>query len=359
MSSAAADLAVRVAAELGAQDGLAAALALHVRDASAYETSVRCQDGGALRAGRMMIEQADPALLAPIARALGVVVPEVASRWLELARAERVPLIVGWDLRGGGPQRCLKLYVNASDASGDARARLAAALAPGAPPDEPAAVIGLNARADGGVETKLYLQSADALELARGLGARASALAAAARGEGADAGGVASFDLDGAALRARAFFVALREPQAGAWRCVRALPGYDERAIVSVLPFAPAPPRSMGVSLSDGSWTLYCKPRGSSRAPEALEPAAVFRYEGVELGVYVEPSEHAARAIRRTERHAVSVRVRRGEPAARALDALVDWFTERLRAAERDGAREVDESPPPPWTRVRSEGARS
>jgi hypothetical protein len=288
-----------------------------------------------------------------IADALDVALPPVASRWLTLAEQERVPLIAGWDLRGGGAARCVKLYVNASDASRAVRARLSAALAPDVAGGDDPAVLGMNARPDGVTETKIYRQSADAVTLASELGAAARSLAAAARQEGADAGGVVSFDATGAALRPRAFFVALREPLAGAqWQCVRSLPGYDAGRIAALLPFTPAPPRSIGISIGDGTWTLYCKPQGSSRAPEALEPAAVFRLGDAEIGVFVEPTEHAARAFRRTERHAVSVRVRAGAaPAPQALESLIDWFTARLRAAERAGARVAAHlaDPPAPW----------
>jgi hypothetical protein len=217
---------------------------------------------------------------------------------------------------------------------------------------EPAAVLGMNAGADGVTETKFYVQSADAVALASKLGGHAQALAESARSEAADAGAVLSFDVNDHSLRPRAFFVALREPsdQVG-WRCVRSLPGYDARAIESLLPFAPAPPRSLGIALGGEAWTLYCKPRGSGRAPEALEPVAIFRTSEAEVGVFVEPTEHAARAFRRTERYAISVRVRDGAPAPRALESLVDWFTSCLRAAELADVpgmpRLVD--PPAPW----------
>jgi hypothetical protein len=352
-------LAHRVAASLATRhdpDVLAAALAACARDPASYEASVRATPGGTLRAGRMMVEQATPEVLDAIASAVDVTLPPVTARWLELARQESVPLIAGWDLRGGGAERCVKLYVNASDASRAARVRLAAALAPDvAPGGEPAAVVGMNARPDGVAETKLYIQSADAVALANGLGARAEALAATARAEGADAGGVLSLDAVGGALRPRAFFVALREPPDDAgWRCVRSLPGYSLPIVESLLPFAPAPPRSVGISLDDGSWTLYCKPRDSGRAPQALEPAAIFRIGETEVGVFVEPTQQAARAFRRTERHAVSVRVREGDPSPQALEALVDWFTARLGASEHDGSRVAPPlaDPPPPWRLV-------
>jgi hypothetical protein len=213
----------------------------------------------------------------------------------------------------------------------------------------------MNARADGEIETKLYVQGADAAILASNLGAPARKLAAAARAEGADAGGVVSFDATGGSPRPRAFFIALREPrEASGWECVRSLPGYDAHAIEFALPFAPAPPRSVGISSSDSSWTLYFKPRHSGRAPEALEPVAVFRSDDAEVGVFVEPTENAVRAFRRTERHAVSVRVRDGQPQPLQLETLVDWFTARLRSCERDSARFDAHlgDPPPPWRRL-------
>jgi hypothetical protein len=300
----------------------------------------------------MMIEQASAELLEPLAQALGIVLPETKSLWLEHARTEGVPLIAGWDLRGRSGERCVKLYLNASDASRLVRTRLCRALAHGVTSDgEPPAVIGMNMRGDGVVETKLYVQSADAMGLALRVGAAAQALARAVREEGADAGGVLSFDAANDGLRPRAFFVALREPGRGTWRCIRSLPGYDACTMESLLPFAPAPPRSVGISLANDAWTLYFKPENSSRAPEALEPAATFCFGEVEVGVFVEPTAHAKRAFRRTERHAVSVRVRHGTPPAAAVELLIDWFTVRLRAAESDGssiaARVTD--PPFPW----------
>jgi hypothetical protein len=343
---------------------LAAALAACASDPAAYEASVRGGTGAALGAGRMMIEQASGDLLDAVAGALGVRLPRTAAQWLAAARSEKVPLIVGWDLRGGGEGRCAKLYVNASDASRAARARLRRALLPAlAGLEDAPAVLGMNVGAGGMVEIKVYTQSPDARALAAGRGEAAELLAAAAGAEGADAGGVLSHDVEGGTLRARAFFVALREPpNADGWRCVGSLPGYEPRRIESLLPFRPAPPRSVGVSLSSSSsplaprpsplaWTLYFKPRDSGAAPEALEPVAIFRAGGVEVGVFVEPTERAARAFRRTERHAVSVRVRDGKPAAGALEPLVDWFAARLSASEQNGRALAPRlsDPPAPW----------
>jgi hypothetical protein len=353
------DLARRVAATLaGARaDGLAAALASGVRDAACYEASVRLCAGSHPTAGRMMIERASPAIVQEIARLLGIALLPEAIRWLDLAVRQGLLVIAGWACRGGGAQPCVKLYVNASEASVGARARLLAVFAPNLTAGtEPPAVMGMNARADGVVETKLYVQSADTVALAERVGARALALAHAAHSEGADAGGVLSFDVeDGRALCARAFFVALREPANGDWQCVRSVPGYDREHFASLLPFSPAPPRSIGIALSgEETWTLYCKPRHSGRAPEAVEPAAIFCVGDAEVGVFLEPTEHAARTFSRfsrTERHAVSVRILAGAPIPRDLESLVEWVTAALRGAERDNALITERlcHPPRPW----------
>jgi len=346
----------RVAASLGGRsvDGLAATLAAEVRDDAAYEASIRIGPDGTPRAGRMMIERASAAILGAVADALEVRLPASSAEWLDCAEAERVPLIAGWDRRGDGARRCVKLYVNASDAGAAVRERLCAALLPHADVERAAvAVIGMNACADGEIENKVYLQEADARRLAGDFGARARELAAVATDVAAAAGGVASFDVSASELKPRAFFVALREPRGGDWPFLRSLPGYDPERFATLLPFAPAHPRSLGMSLGEDSWTLYCKPRHSGRAPEALEPVAIFRGDDGEVGVFVEPTEMAPRAFRRTERHAVSVRVREGDPAPRALEALVDWFTAELRGVEGGGVAEASFAcPPAPWSAV-------
>jgi hypothetical protein len=312
----------------------------------------------------MLSARASPANVEDIARLLGIELLPEATRWLDLAVQQGLLVIAGWSCRGGG-QPCVKLYVNASEASIAARARLLAVLAPDLTAGtEPPAVMGMNARADGVVETKLYVQSADPVALAERVGTRALALAHAARGEGADAGGVLSFDLeDGRALCARAFFVALREPANGDWQCVRSVPGYDREHFASLLPFSPAPPRSIGIALSgEETWTLYCKPRHSGRAPEAVEPTAIFSVGDAEVGVFLESTEHAARTfsrLSRTERHAVSVRILAGAPIPRDLESLVEWVTAALRGAERDNALITERLrfPPQPWRRVTTPAA--
>jgi hypothetical protein len=330
-----------------------------VGDAACYEASVRRGAAG-VRAGRIMIEQSPGELVAAIAAALRMELPAAATRWIESAALEDVPLIAGWDFRDGGGERTVKLYVNASDASQGKRARLCAALLPELRDGEAPAVLGMNARADGTVETKIYLQSADAVALAEGLGTGACRLASDARAERADAGGVLSLDVAaGGRTSPRAFFIALREPARDQWRCVRALPGFDAHEIEAALPFAPAPPRSVGVALDRDEWTLYCKPRDSFGAPQSLEPTGVFGNGDVEVGVFVEPNEAAPRAFRRTERSAVSIRVRQGEPIPHHLESLVDWFTERLRAAEVVGMQPCLADPPSPWHPVDVDGGPS
>jgi hypothetical protein len=318
------------------------------------------RDAIGVRAGRMMIEQPPGDLVSAIALALSIELPAAATRWIESAAAQEVPLIAGWDLRRGGDDRTMKLYVNASDASQRKREGLCTALLPKLHDGRTPAVIGMNVRADGSVETKIYVQSADAVRLAEGLGPRPIRLAADARADGADAGGVLSFDVAaGGHTSPRAFFVALREPSRDLWRCVRDLPGFDADEIEAALPFAPAPPRSVGVALDRDEWTLYCKPRDSFGAPQSLEPTGVFGNGDVEVGVFVEPNEAAPRAFRRTERSAVSIRVRQGEPIPRHLESLVDWFTERLRAAEVVGTQPCLADPPSPWHPVDVDGGPS
>jgi hypothetical protein len=350
-------LAEAVAASSGAADpeAFAAALAQHALEPASYEASIRGAAGRRLSAGRMMIERASARVLDAVARAVDVELPPLAGLWVERAREVGVPLIVGWDLRGRTERRCVKLYINTSDAAQTIRARLCAALVPAAIGDDLPAVLGMNICATGQIETKLYRQAADAQSLTSGLTSRARELADGARREGADSGGVLSFDVHHDTLEPRAFFVALRDPVGTErWHCVESLPGYEAGAIAALLPFAPAPPRSVGISLSDDTWTLYCKPVHSSRAPEALEPTAIFRSDNVEVGLFVEPNERAERAFCRTAHHAISVRERDGAPEPHAIESLVQWFALRLRDAERDGVSVVGrlENPPPPWRQV-------
>ena len=176
-----------------------------------------------------------------------------------------MPLIVGWDRREGDP--CAKIYLNASDASEAVRRALGEELGVAAPSIDAPAVIGLNAARSGAHEVKLYVQRSDALALARPLGPAATALAEAAAREGASAAGVASWDVRGGEARPRAFFVALRDrADGGLWRTVEDLPGWDGDAARRAIPFAPGPPRSVGVAIdAPERWTVYVKPAGGDR----------------------------------------------------------------------------------------------
>lgn len=342
---------------------LVAALLAAPLEASCFEASVRCHQGQ-LRAGRMMIERASLAVVIAVAESLRIPLSEPVASGMALAQEQGLPLITGWDRRQGDGPPCLKLYVNASDASqslrGEIRRRLLPGVRKGDLGESEPALVGWNLPALGPPETKIYLQGADAVAMASGLTSEARALAAEARREGAEAGGVLSLDV-GVRVHPRAFFVALREPPQGQWwEFLRSLDGFNEASVIAAFPFPPAPPRSVGISLSGSlsEWTLYAKPRASGSAPRRLEPTAVFRSPSAEVGIFVEPVATAARAFRRTEHHAVSVRVRHGSPVPEEIEALVDWFAAGL--GQDDPAQPPARrwtSPPAPWKFVDEPGA--
>ncbi|HYD50571.1 MAG TPA: hypothetical protein VEB21_19600 [Terriglobales bacterium] len=337
---------------------LAPELCRVVHSPDAYEASIRVTSSGSVRAGRMMIERAPRDLFTTISAALSVPLCARVDAWLAVAASEKLPLIVGWDVRSN-ERRCVKLYLNASDATPATSARLVDRLCPGPAAElirraDRSVVLGLNLDDSGRCEPKLYLQSADARDFPQEAGSAAQHLAMTTQAEGAAAGAVMCFDIDESSLRPRAYFVALREPASGwTWSSIATLPSFDP-ALRQSFPFDPAPPRSVGLSLRDGSWTLYCKPRGSGSALHGLEPTAIFRADSSEVGLFVEPTAAALRAFRRTERHAISLRIRAGEPSPLAMESLVDWFAERLRLAEseefRAGLRLHE--PPAPWALV-------
>ncbi len=336
---------------LGNSSDLERALRNPSLTAASFESSVRGGKGCELTAGRIMVERSPPELFAAIAKALGVSPSRGADEYLEIAERENVPIIVGWDTRGGGVQRCAKLYINASDVSRRTRSAICAELLSDRCFEEPPAVLGLNCRADGIEEKKAYLQQADAVALSQTVSESATRLARAAQRDGASSGGVLSLDVHSDSVVPRAFFVALREPpQATTWQCVEELPGYDTAEIDEILPFEPAAPRSIGISLVDDRWTAYFKPSGSSRAPESLEPLAIFASDLGEVGLFVEPTAGAERAFRRTQRHAISCRIRSGEPPPEHLENLVDWFCIRIDEAEPRNLADLEiDSPPSPW----------
>jgi hypothetical protein len=313
----------------------------------------------------MMVERVPFEVAEAAAAALGVPLPPVARQLADSAERFALSLIAGWDVReSGADHACIKLYLNASDASVTVRRAAGERLGLGTFTDpvlDAPAVIGLNAARDGTVEIKAYVQREDAVELARPLGAAARSLASRATAEGAVACGVASWDVSATGATPRAFFVALRDPSSArrdAWNCLQSLPRWDDNAMRATVPFATGAARSIGVSVnSDDAWTVYFKPRSCGRAPHVLEPAGVFRTSSVEVGLFVEPNESAQRAYVRTARHALSVRLREGpEPLRADLASLMQWAAVAVRAAERDGMpaaeRIATTAPPTPWKRT-------
>lgn len=287
------------------------------------ELSVR-HDGGALRADRVMIERAPASSVDAILDALGLARGARVDALIDAAGG--LPLITGWD----ATRSAAKVYVNASDASDAARATLAQRLGLTAP----AHVVGLNVL-PGGEELKRYAQSVT----------RAPPGPAAARlveAAGALCGGVVTCHLSDDTPRA--WFVALRPADPAALDAAFGyLPGFSWRAIEAALPFAPAPPRSIGIAWErPASWTVYVKPADADEpAVWELEPAAVFACDDGEVGVHLGPP--GARAYAVAGGRAVSYRVRGGAPSADAITALLDWVIARL---ERD---EPLASPPSPW----------
>lgn len=305
----------------------------------------------------MMFEGVPFDVVEALADALDTALPPLASRLADAARAERLPLIAGFD----AVVPLVKLYVNASDASVPIRRRLrerAELTAPAEVLDAPH-IIGINARRDGPVGVKLYVQSRDEVELAA-LVAReipfAGDLARSCVAERAGAGAVACWELSSAdTARPRAFFVAAREgSDAAVTRVAEALPSFHAGAVRAALPFAPGAARFIGVSAhAPPIFTLYFRPRGASPIV-TLEPVARFRAGADEVGVFLEPIEHAGRFYACTSRHAVSYRRREGAPARAIIDALMLWVTSRVRSAEasdEDPARTLTgpSGPPSPW----------
>jgi len=302
---------------------LATALrSLGVADAQ-LELSVR-RAGDALRADRVMIERAPVASIDPILAAMGLARGAGVDALLD-AGAE-LPLITGWDRARGAA----KIYVNASDASDAARASLAARLGLAGP----AHVVGLNVLPDGREELKRYVQSARGEPPFHGARLVASA--------GPLCGGVVRSErADGAP---RAWFVALREAPARALDAAFGwLPGFRWAAVEAALPFAPAPPRSIGIAWERPSeWTVYVKPRGAGEpAVWSLEPLAVFTDGVGEVAVHLGPADAPAYAV--VGERSVSYRVRGGTPSAAQITRLLDWVVARLADAG------PLEDPPAPW----------
>lgn len=304
----------------GRAGAIAALLDAHGLSERALEPSVRGSAiGGRVRGARMMIEGASAELARGVLACLPVDVAEIEPLLAHVERGAR-PAIVGWDA-SRTPARA-KIYLNLSDASASTRERVARELGvPGAPH-----VIGANLGPRGvRAERKSYLQLDALPEDAPALLRRfADGLALA--------GVVRAVDSDGAP---RAIFVGPRHDAPLEAR-LRALPGWDERAVRDELGVTPGPVRSVGVSADGTTWTVYVKPRGSESELWALEPVICVRSARGEIGVFVAPASEVARAYARIGEQAVSYRVREGAPSREDVERTMRWALERLRCISNE-----------------------
>ncbi|MBO6933819.1 MAG: hypothetical protein JJ863_02550 [Deltaproteobacteria bacterium] len=293
-------------------------------DATRLEASVRGDASGSAQGGRMMIERVRPSEARALIAALGLALEADDEALCEWADANDQPMIVGWDVGRDPP--VAKLYVNASDASEAKRRSLGAALGLAHAPH----VVGVNLGSRR--ETKVYEQQAEPPTDVP------EALAAWAK-DAAVAGWVIS--LDAPALTRRAVFAAL-QPTEGAPE-LRTLPGWSEAA-VAALPFPIGFAKSVGYD-TNGRWVAYVKPAGATPAAHDLEPVVVLRSPSGEIGIFVEPL--GARAYLEVGAHALSYRLREGDPDRDAIDAAMQWA-----AGEVQRTTPSWDSPPEPWERI-------
>ncbi len=336
-----------------------------IRGPDSLEASIRVADGE-VRGGRMMIERAPAELGRAIVRALGVPSLAPCERVIGAAEALKLPLIVGWDVASRSP--LAKLYANASDAGEALRSELAqrlsclvspepsgtstpraAAAAAAAWALSPPHVVGLNLHQDGEQVIKLYHQQRARPELTVTLPSALTALTEAS-------GWVVSHDLTAAGLVLRAVFAATRHQSHGALEAAcAALTGQPFSALAAHFPFPVDTLRQLG--WSPRGVTLYAKPAGAAHPVHALEPAAVFRAGAVEVGLFIEPSEHTPRAYLRTRAHALSFRARSTEESPALLAELGAWAAARVSEWEarpgRSGSADLS-APPAPWRRLPS-----
>lgn len=322
-------------------------LARSVRHHDDPEASVRWSPNGTVRAGRMMLERSNADTARRLAQALELPWHEQGERLVSLCADLGMPLIVGWDVEPG--RRLYKLYANASDASVEHRERLLAVLGLRAP--APPEVLGLNVHATR-VEAKAYLQRRERSELEAFAEELSARLPSALRAPPDSPAWVLSLDLHASAeATPRALFLAgAHGDEAGIERALQELTGLTWRELRERLPFPAGPLRQLGWGLS-GDVTAYAKPAGTAKPVVALEPQAIFSAGQHEVGLYVEPSEHAPRAFSRTERHALTFRTRAGSPG-RLIEVLGAWAESCVRAAEMQGREPDFTDPPAPWKRI-------
>lgn len=324
-------------------EALVSALAPHGLTFVDLEASLRGGDGLPVTGGRMMLERQSPAAARALFEVLPVAPPRLADAFLEAAETHALPLITGWDTDTSEPRG--KLYLNLSDASAEVRRQLTGATFGEALADTPAHVLGLNVFADG-EEPKLYVQP-DTLpdEAPAALRERVAASPEDV------AGYVTSYDLTGGGLVPRAWFVGLRPlpPEEADW--LPALPGWDDVAVAGAAPFHAGYITSVGFSTGGDRWTVYYKHPSYQGFNWRLDPVAVFRSPGGELGVYLEPDALAERAYGRIGGYALSYRIREGQPEPEDIDHLMDWVAGRVAAGELDPETppRTTEPPPEPW----------
>ncbi len=303
-------------------DTVVAALEDAAIDVTRLEASVRGDASGLVRGGRMMIERVSPSEARALLGALDVVLEDGDEALCTWAETHRQPMIVGWDV--GREPPVAKLYVNASDASDAHRRSLGRALVIDRAPH----LIGLNL--GGARETKVYEQHSEPpRDLPEALAAWASTAPVA--------GWVIS--LDAPSLTRRAIFAALR-PTDGAPE-LATLPGWSE-AHLEALPFPIGFAKSVGYDTTGERWVAYVKPRGATPAGHDLEPVVVLRTAAGEIGIFVEP--RGGRAYLEIGEHALSYRLREGEPDRETIDAAMQWAA---REVQRSEPRWTE--PPEPW----------
>jgi hypothetical protein len=202
----------------------------------ALETSVRGGEGP-MTCGRMMIERVPPGAATGFFDAMAVAMPERARSLAAQAAVLGLPTITGWD----ATTAAVKLYVNASDASRDVRARLGSALGDDAAPH----VIGINVVGDQ-VEEKTYAQSATAPADLDGVAARIAPL----RTHDAVGGWVVSRTRTKEGARLRAVFASLKAGHPGARELALGLPGWTNTELDGVTPFPMGDVRSIGFDVA-------------------------------------------------------------------------------------------------------------
>lgn len=283
----------------------------------ALEASARFRNGR-FEGGRMMIEQARPALVEPLFAALGMPI-EPAQRLLRVAAD--APVIAGWDR--GRERPVAKLYLNLSDASRMVRQRIAHALGLRGAPH----VLGINVGRIGGdqvrVERKAYFQLPALPEDAPAVLHRLAA------GQPL-AGVVQSADVgEDGGISGRAVFLAPTDADHGR-ALLHALPGWDEAAFSAAIPFPWEQVRSVGFAQDGASWVAYVKPLGQGRPLWSLDPVVCVRTPGGELGIFVAPRSGREQAYCVAGEHALSYRVRAGEPRQDEVATVMAWAAARV-----------------------------